>query len=102
MTEALRDEILLLAVLDALDGPVNVLRRHHRAGITVTLNLQRCHLQSAHAKRVDVNGGREGAGNCVDSHGSVLRRDKVHVLDVLPARFYVVVDRIGRYTTDFN
>lgn len=58
VTQALVDEVLLLAVLETLDGPMNVLLCDHCAGIAVTLNLKRGHLQRAHAEREDVDGGR--------------------------------------------
>lgn len=102
MTEALSYKVLLLAFFETLDRPLNVLGRHHCAGIAIALDLQRRHFQRTHAERVDVDGGRETAFDLVDRHGAVLRRDEVHILDVLPTRLHVMINCIRRYTTNFN
>lgn len=102
VTQALGDEVFLLTVLKALDRPLDVLGRHHSARITVALNLQRGHFQRAHAKRVNINGGRETTGDCVHSDSTVLRCNEVYVLDVLSIRLHMMINCIRRYTTNFN
>lgn len=96
MTEALGDEVLLLSLLETLDRPLDVLGGDHRAGVAVALDLQRRHLEGAHAERVDVDGGREAAGDGVDCNGAILGRDEVHVLDILPTRLHMMIYCIGR------
>lgn len=102
VTQALWDEVFLLSFLEALNRPLNVFWCHHRAGVAVPLDLKRCHLQSAHAERVDVDGRCERAGNRIHGDRTILWCDKVHVLDVLSTRLHMVINRIRRYTTNFN
>jgi len=54
--QTLEDEVLLLRVVQRLDRAVDVLIRHQRARVAVALDLQCCHLQGAHSKRVHIDG----------------------------------------------
>jgi hypothetical protein len=43
--QTLVDEVLLLLlVVERLDGPMDIFFRHQRPGVTITLYLQCCHL----------------------------------------------------------
>lgn len=56
--QTLVDKVLLQWIVQRLDRAVDVVLRDQRAAVAVALYLQRGHFQGAHAKRVDVDGGR--------------------------------------------
>lgn len=114
--QALGDKVLLLGVLQAVDGAGDVLVGDQHAGVAVALDLQGGHFQGADAEREDVDGRRQrgwmdevffalacAAGNvCSPTLTSVLGRKEMHVAHVLAARLHVMVYRVGRHAADLH
>jgi len=56
--QTLVDQVLLQRIVQRLNRAIDVVLRDQRATVAVALYLQRGHFQRAHAKSINVDGGR--------------------------------------------